>query len=331
MKTLITYILPFIAPLIVMSQPTINNAEDYIPGATYYYYDCQTAGVAPGNAGANITWNFSGLTATSNTVTHSILSPSAVPGSSMFPTANMIEKYSDGRLIYNTKTAGNNFCVGVQDTTSNFTMSFSNSILTCKRPVTYGTMLVDTFENSFTVSGFNFVGKGTSTVSGDGYGTLVLPTKTFSNVLRVKVLQFEKDSMTQFGSVSTSTFVTFMWFDGLNVNPLLSIDSLYSTAPGSPDIKTVKYIMNDINTTGIEQYHGQNHFNFYPNPVHDELTIQSDTKAMIEITNSLGETVQQLTTDTRRERIMTENYTPGIYTIICKTETSITTYKLVIQ
>jgi hypothetical protein len=332
MRTLLIYIMPFVAPLVVMSQPTVNNAEDYIPGTTFYYYDCQTGGVAPGGTGANVTWNFSGLTATSNTITHAILSPSAIPSSSIFPSANMIEKYSDGTIIYNMKTAGGNFCVGVQDTTSNFTMNYSNSLLTSKRPITYGTTVVDTFANSFAASGFNFIGKGTCTVTGDGYGTLVLPTKTFSNVLRVKVLQFEKDSMTQFGSVSTSTFVTFMWFDGLNVNPLLSIDSLNSSSPGAPNIKTVKYIINDAaNTTGIKHYEEQVRFNFYPNPVRNELIVISDHKVNIEITNAFGQIIKTLTMDSGRDKIVMEDYASGIYTLTYKTETISKAQKFVIQ
>jgi len=333
MKTNFIYFLLIVGqPFFIWSQPTITNAGDLITGSVFQYKNCNTAGVVPGNSGPNVIWNFSGVTAITGTLTRSILSPSSTSNGSLFPSSNLVEKYSDGNFIYSTKTSTASFMDGIVDTSSNFSITYTNSILVCKKQVTMGTQLTDTFAGNFTSGGYNFTTKGTITLTGDAYGTLILPAKTYSNVLRVKLMQVEKDSLIQFGSVSTSTYVTFLWFDGISPAEILRIDSLSTTTPGAPAVKDVRYIINDnLSTTGIVSNIQAVDFRFYPNPAKDEITINTPGNGELRIQNHLGIVIESSRIEDTIKSISVAHCPPGVYFMTFDTGTFKQVSKLVIQ
>ncbi len=68
-------------------------------------------------------------------------------------------------------------------------------------------------------------GTGYIATTGDAYGTLMLPTGTYNNVLRIKKLQSETDTLS--GSAGATTITTsYLWFDNVHHPPLLRIDSV---------------------------------------------------------------------------------------------------------
>jgi len=71
----------------------------------------------------------------------------------------------------------------------------------------------------------------------DAYGVLKLPTGSYNNVLRIKKVQVETDTVS--GAASTSSMTSYLWFDTLHHAPLFRIDS--SVAP-SGSSQTAMYL-----------------------------------------------------------------------------------------
>jgi len=304
-----------------------------VKGTSFQYEDCVTAGVLPGNSGANVTWDFSNLSPKSSTVTQVIASPTTVVTGSLFPSSTFLEQLSDGTELYITKSAGTSVVDGIHDPNGPFTMVYSDPMELMKRPVTFGAQFVDAFANTFTVSSYKFSGKGTSTITADGYGTLILPTKTYSNVLRVKRSYVEQDSMLQFGSVSTSTYVTFLWFSNTNVNSLLTIDSLKSSSSTAPPLKSVSYLIdNSPVTTDIGNVAGiDNIFGFFPNPAEGEVNVIATETGELKITDALGNVVGSMIIENKTLTINTCNYPSGVYILTFKTERSLSRNRLILR
>ncbi len=210
MKMKITLLLVGIIPSIAFAQPTVTNAEDFTIGTVLKFQKCNTKGITEGKSGPNQTWDFSKLKPTGDTITEWMVLPSSTTHGHLFPTANQVEKYSDGSFVYVNKTESENLLVGYVDTTKAFPPThYPNPMLFAKRPLNYGVTITDTF----TMKGSPAL--GIITIEPDAYGTLILPNGTHNNVLRVKITETHP----------WFTFTIFVWFDGIKTSSLLKIDS----------------------------------------------------------------------------------------------------------
>lgn len=304
MKKQFTLLMLAIIPTIVWAQPTITNAEDFTIGTVLKFQKCNPTSVSAGNAGANQTWNFSTLTSLPDTTTEWMVLPSSTTNGSLFPTANQVEKYSDGRFVYVTKTANENYLVGFIDTTSSYPAThYPNPMLFAKRPLNYGTIVTDTF----TITGSSAL--GIVTINPDAYGTLILPNGTHNNVLRVKITEVHP----------WFNFIVYVWFDGINTSALLKIDN-------QPN---VEYLLSE--TVGITEISKQRGFNFYPNPATKQISFESEDAGELLITNNLGQVVLQISIKGKQTNISTEKLEHGIYHLIFETKKHKATSELIIQ
>jgi hypothetical protein len=170
-----------------------------------------------GPAGANQTWNFSGLTSTGDTSVHVNVPPVT---NNPFPLANIAqhnEKDSTYSHLQQTTTA--TYMWGdIDSSTNGLSIIFSDSRLVIERPFTFGDNAADTF--AYTVD--TETGSGVLAMEADAYGTLMLPHDTFNNVLRVKTESFD----TVAGTVNTIISTTsYSWYADTSRAPLLRIDS----------------------------------------------------------------------------------------------------------
>src|SRR5579872_5189605 len=89
-----------VLPAIGFSQVTIKDAEDFTIGTVLKFQQCDTAGVKPGFTGPKQTWDFSTIKASGAVITEEMVKPETTPNAKQFPTANMVEKFSDGQFVY---------------------------------------------------------------------------------------------------------------------------------------------------------------------------------------------------------------------------------------
>ena len=173
--------------------------------------------------------------------------PSSTTNGNLFPSANLVEKYSDGSFVYVNKTLNENYLVGYIDTTtSNPAINYPNPMLFAKRPLNYGTIIKDTF----TISGSSAL--GIVTIDPDAYGTLILPNGTYTNTLRVKISQVHQ----------WFTSIVYVWFDGIHTSALVKVDNQPS----------VEYLLSE--TTDVSESKEQTAFNFYPNPASNDVKVK---------------------------------------------------------
>jgi hypothetical protein len=303
MKKLAILLILHIWSLLMWAQPTITNAEDFAIGTVLKFQHCNPTGITAGGGGANQTWDFSTLIEIPDTTTEWMILPSATTHGNLFPRANLVEKYSDGKFVFVNKTASENYLVGFVDTTTtNPILSYTNSMLFAKRPISYGLILYDTF----TISGST--SSGIITLEADAWGKLILPNGTHNNVLRVKISQVHP----------WFSNTTFVWFDGVNTSAVLKIE----------EQSNVEYLISQT-ILGLNEA-PKSTFNVYPNPTANNLTFISSEFGELQFINMFGQITKQVNITTYLTHINTQYLDAGVYTLILKSSNNSTTSKQLI-
>lgn len=262
-----------------------------------------------GPSGANAVWNFSSLTFTPAGGV-SILSPTATPFGSSFPSANWAAKLTVGT---NTIYSYNNIQPTFQDQIADNITAVSGSTYTPdpKRhlvfPFNFGNSYTDSYQ---CVS----CSPGSFTVTYDAYGTLTINGKTYNNVARVSNL---------FG---------FPYYNYYNTNPVYPIFS-FDTSPTSGTTSTLFEVAAGV---GVNENYVTEHVSVYPNPASNFVTLQNNNfmKVGFAIYDLLGKEVRASQELTQGEitKVDIHNYPTGLYFIRYHDEFGNDSYtKLVIE
>lgn len=291
MKHLYITILSLIS-LQAISQPVLTNAMNPTVGHTTTQLNADTTGITPGNAGANVTWNFTLSTSTSNSQT--MVSPSSTPYASSFPTATAAYGQG-GTYVYYRASSSMSELIGLANST--FTMVYSDPQKMITYPSNYGNSFTDNLSSNYTISGFPATRTGTVTYTYDGYGTLNLNGVTYSNVARIKYTQDITDNIG--GGMSTTNLVStsYAWYaNGAAKDPLLTI--VTQTVDANGMISSTKTVLRLDPSTSIEKTSPVTALNIYPNPSSGtEISVSFEAKkpgaVTLELTNSIGQVVSQ--------------------------------------
>lgn len=236
-------------PIAAIAQPTAKKAMVFTAGTKVNMLDCNH--MSPGAAGANKTWDMSTLTAAGGT-TDTLKTEYKVPGTSPFPTANLMVKDADTMITYYNQSANGMYMLGMIDSSTSgggTKIFYTNSVLVMKQQLNYNMIAADTTADSIYTGGFSITGKGTVNMIVDGYGTIKLPNGTFNNVLRVRYESNQKDSIPPPIGMSFNTkMVSYMWFDDAHRSPLCRIDS--TDSDGSFD-QSASYLLEEKYPVGV--------------------------------------------------------------------------------
>jgi hypothetical protein len=257
---LLIIILSFVSN-VVYSQAVLNHL-DLTPniGETHTIHMCDSVNEGPG--GINQTWNFS---AVSCATTFSINWTSSI-GSSL-PTASIVRVVGTDSAFYNQT---NNYIEALA--ISNPTTGFAFLIDTQRQllfPLTYGSSLTDSFKyNPYTtpLSAYTQYVSGKMTYIVDGYGTIILPSGTYSNVLRMKQIEIRKDSTAGIGTDIDST-VTFGWLKADNHIALAYVSKRYFNGATSPNPASFYYLDAIVTSLDDGDLNSESSFTLFPNPV----------------------------------------------------------------
>lgn len=244
--------------------------------------------VAPGNAGANQTWDLSSMTGTP-AGTYTAVAVSSTPMGSSFPGSNICLVSDTTYTYYNTTPSLFQFS-GLA--TGTLLLSYSDPEDYLRFPCTYNSSYTDTWAVSFTTS-ITFYRKGSSTVTADGYGTLKTPAGTYNNAMRIHTVQTYKDSadISGFPYIITYSNDEYMWYvDGTHY-PVATLFSL-SVNSGPPE-QGATYIGLPL---GINDPEVLNKFEIFPNPVSSDLRFDIDLKENktieVQLFNAIGTLVR---------------------------------------
>src|SRR5687768_11003015 len=107
-----------------ISQPTINQTFNPLPGDTYIFYSADSTGVQPGSGGTNQTWDFGNLNINPTPTGLSYVNSAGTPYAASFPTATVAANLGGGAFQY-FKTSPTDYRMqGLANST--YTMSYSN-------------------------------------------------------------------------------------------------------------------------------------------------------------------------------------------------------------
>lgn len=220
--------------------------------------------VAPGTAGADQTWDMTWISAAEEQY-FVYEDPAVTPWADLFDDATICgrswEDYYSYYHIDATGVAAVGYAgvIGLSDT---FTMDYSDSELFIPLDYSFGDSHADDFAGTSTAAGFSLPFTGDVDFEADGYGTLILPTGTYENVVRY---HFFRTQEITFGTTTTTTKEQWAWvssdyrfwlllmeenFDGFSTTPLIWYDKAplpaVPVAIGSAENYSVRLFPNPV-------------------------------------------------------------------------------------
>ncbi|AWG20088.1 hypothetical protein FFWV33_00415 [Flavobacterium faecale] len=278
-----------------LAQPVLNSTDFNYKYSANVYSGNDIPGLSAGKAGANKTWDFSAISPLTLGGTSSIVPKESTPYQSSFPLSNFVVKstYNDNSptyYSYNTITTTKLESEGGAD--SDAISQEVDHLTIFEFPYTYGKTFTDSSQD---------VGQSsieTITATYDGYGTLITPYETFTNVIRVK------SQDTRYSSSS----IDYIWY---SANPFKTL--MFMTLVS--DANYVE-IYTDFTTLGLKDFAANSPVRIYPNPVNNLLNVQIENKLVIDkitITNALGKII--IEQKEAANQINVENLASGLYFI----------------
>ena len=287
-----------------VAQPTLNaGSANPIPGDVLTFTACDH--VEPGPAGANVTWDHSGLSVVgSNTITY--IQPSASGLGGTFPNATVAQDEGDGNyLFYKADASGfadDGFVV------AGFTGTCTDPLTLLAYPMNFNGTFTDNSTCSVTDGNTTWARTATNTGTADAHGNIMLPFGTVNNVLRVHTVQNMIDN--QYDPPSTVATDTYAWYrPGVHgsVFAVTSIQAVYFGFPLNDSSSTVidgsaigldELLRHDI---GVE---------LWPNPATDRVEVVYGLGAghalTIDLLDVTGQVVRHLSRSTRAAGVQRE-------------------------
>ena len=297
------------------------SASDLNPqnGDVFQYHTVNY--VSPGNAGLNQTWDFSGMTELTLSPGISAINVST-PGSkgldSIFTTSNIIEETQGGSFVM--KTSNNALQItGAIISGENLIYSNFENILVY--PLTINETHTDTWEANLSIQGFSLNRSGSTTVTVDGYGTLITPKGTYENVYRVHIEQDYTDS-----GYSNSHYQNhqYSWYKAGIHSHIAMLTDYY--VDGSNSYSRGAYLENQ--TLDVNQL-TTNQTKIFPNPANEKLTISFDKpqslNSSVTISDLLGNIVYESKLSELNQSLIvdTQQFAEGFYNVTILVENQV--------
>lgn len=295
MKKIYSLLLLFILNISGKAQYTINSTSNPVIGDIESYRKVDSTGLLFGSPGTGQIWNYgsAAIIYTAAPTSFSYLAVSSAPNNALFPGSNICAYNGSSYNMYNNSaTKMENLGSASSSTTNCFV--YTNPITMLTFPFSYGSSSVDPFAGTSPV----YTVSGTFTATGHGSGTLILPTSSYPNVLKVR------QAYTQTLTMTTATMVFNVmqdsYYSAISKFPLFSVGAqTIATITTSTSVSYNKGgQISSILVAGItEQNNNQFEFSVYPNPctngnVNLKFKLQSNISSELCIYNSMGQQVK---------------------------------------
>ncbi|MBA2613783.1 MAG: T9SS type A sorting domain-containing protein [Bacteroidetes bacterium] len=165
-----------------------NANHSPVSGDVSSTWQCDSLAISPGASGANATWNF-GTIATHTSVVKNYTTTANT--NTAYPSTGVAVGSSPTNISYYTSNAtdlkywGGNITVG----TNNATLVYTTAAEVAAYPMSLNTTSSAATAGNITLLTFNGTFTGNSTTLADGTGTLILPSGTYVNAMRVVTTQ----------------------------------------------------------------------------------------------------------------------------------------------
>ncbi len=214
MKNIFTYLILLIGGNQLIAQPVIDASYYPQPGQVQERVSVIHLGIEPGEAGANRTWDFTGLQlpAGAQRTTFENVLPAETPFGSAFPQANVAGVITDTVELYAYYKTGNDGWHWLGVGTEFGPQEFEDP-LTILKPLAFNESFTDQASAAYIFPEVEYHQYIEEEVWYRAYGTLKLPQATFHNVILVETNQLEIDSFlfVEEGFYSVDTLITQIW------------------------------------------------------------------------------------------------------------------------
>ena len=292
MRTTLTLIPVLSMVSLPLAAQTLNNGNtSAVVGETFTMHEANY--MPPGPAGASQTWNFASLN-TGAAQALGYVTPASTGHSSGVPGANLAADVGSDNSAFDQTSANGWDLLGVYSSTGTVTMFYSNSERTLSYPLSYNDTWSDTFASNFTSNGFPVARAGSCNGIADGYGTLVMPYGTVTNVLRVKFDEDYSDDIGGFGTVDYD-FTSYSWIKPGTHNPLLVINDNVTTSFGSPTTTQIARWLQGGPIGIDEALRNAIGIDIFPNPATDAVSVVFSSEGgslQLEIIDNTGRLVR---------------------------------------
>lgn len=306
----------------VYSQFVLNSFYNPVTGDTLKSKSVDTVGIYPGPGGENQTWNFSNAVILEELFTEAYLVPSAAPHFTQFPGCNAASINSNTPPIYHYYQNGDSGSFLLGYVLTNTFLRYYIPLPRMPYPISFGTQLNKSY---YGVSSWGNITKhfhGTRTFTGDGYGTLILPTGTFSNVLRIKTVDVVYDTTFSGGVVVATSHEVVTYFQWYRAGFKFPVFSIVEIVPSqNPPWKVV--VIGDKNVPiGLIQISNRipsahQLFQNYPNPFNSKTKIRFDVSSISQVKITVygvnGNEVDILVNNTLPAGTYSVNFDAGSY------------------
>ncbi len=286
----------FLGPLYLAAQITITAADfRFYKRDSIEEVHCDTTGVLAPSSGANMTWDFSGLTTSSSFTTTTSPHVSSYNSASNFPSSNIVNVRLGVEYYYKISPSSLKALGNFDKTKGGLNGAYqvySNPQKILQFPSTYG----DTFSDSLIInslSGLPIGQKQHLSCTIIGYGKLVLPKGVYNDVLlkeTITVTDFYPNS-------NVKGEVVAYQFYAKNYNWPLFQYRIWRTHENGIKLTSGKYVIQHIQHTNIsidEFFDDDLLVEAYPIPTRDNLNIKGiESPTAFTLLNSIGAIVLQ--------------------------------------
>ncbi|PQJ12952.1 hypothetical protein CJD36_004195 [Flavipsychrobacter stenotrophus] len=272
------------------AQPTLIAATNTpLAGDVNVAHYLDSNSIAVGASGATVTWNFGSVVDTTTDTTR-FLSCAATPYCDSFSGANLAS-FDGSDYTYIVTSAAKITAIGGHSG-SDF-IHFTDPKDFIRFPFTYNNSWVDTSSVPFSGASVNYVDSNTA----DAYGTLVLPSGTYPNALRMHTVTHQTVIFSGF-PVSSSRTESYSWYAQGIRTPLMIID-LDTSGTGVLHLDQARYYTHSGSTTAVNDAKPvASGLNIFPNPaanlLHIAFNLANTADACVTISDLTGRTIANI-------------------------------------
>jgi hypothetical protein len=270
-------------------------------GETFRSFGVDTSGVMQGPAGANQTWDFSGILMLSEQTDLTYANPAGTPYAGDFPTSNLVGYAVSDDPVYTYMRAdgGQASILGMRS--DELEVTYDDPQLHVNLPFTYNSTFNDPFSGTMVVLSGAYTARrtGTNMAVGDAYGTIKLPDGNEYSALRIKHVLNTADtvSLPGFTIVTTTVQTSYEWWIEEARFPVLIVSYLRTETLGNVHESRFIEYNNEITTEVsdpaeplVADFHlGQN----FPNPFNPGTTIRFSVPASGPVTLKVYDLIGQ--------------------------------------
>lgn len=189
-------------------------------GRDLIYSSFDAEDVVPGPSGRSVRWDFSTIQFKSGEIIHKKRRPDSL-AKAEFPDVNYVEITKDSAFTAFKEDYGRLYKLGYIDQKTGLKIKYPEPVLVSRFPISYTDMVSRAYTMTFEMKEQKFEGKGEVKIEADGYGTLLLPEKTYRNVLRLRIVQTQTNHIEKYDVNQKQSVVTYVWYEEDQQDPIL--------------------------------------------------------------------------------------------------------------